>query len=67
MPRPCSLANAQDADSGLSEHFRTALAGLVIDHGLRDEPTTCLVTLDRRQSTLAAELAGLDSQLILPT
>jgi predicted nucleic acid-binding protein len=31
------------------------------DHGLP------LVTLDRRQSTLAAELAGLDSQLILPT
>ncbi len=31
------------------------------DHGLP------LVTLDRRQSTLAAELAGLDSTLLLPT
>ncbi len=31
------------------------------DHGLP------LVTLDRRQSTLAAELAGLDSKLLLPT
>ena len=31
------------------------------DHGLP------LVTLDRRQSTLAADLAGLDSTLLLPT
>lgn len=31
------------------------------DHGLP------LVTLDRRQSTLAAGLAGLDSKLLLPT
>jgi predicted nucleic acid-binding protein len=31
------------------------------DHGL------ALVTLDRRQSTLAAQLAGLDSTLLLPT
>lgn len=31
------------------------------DHGLP------LVTLDRRQSTLAAELAGLDTTLLLPT
>ena len=31
------------------------------DHGLP------LVTLDRRQSTLAAELAGLNSTLLLPT